>query len=150
MLVANCPVCHQSVSFAARALEDNGIATVVMGCAKDIVERVGVPRFAFSDFPLGNAAGRPHDVPSQDATLELALSLLEQRGRAPDDGAIDAALERGFELEARLLQRRAAVGGGNHAPTRRFRPPERDRARRQGCFVSSVHDAMRAFWPILR
>jgi len=48
-----------------------------MGCAKDIVERVGVPRFVFSDFPLGNAAGRPHDVPSQDATLELALSLLE-------------------------------------------------------------------------
>jgi D-proline reductase (dithiol) PrdB len=30
----------------------------VMGCAKDIVEHVGVPRFLFSDFPLGNAAGR--------------------------------------------------------------------------------------------
>ena len=77
VLVANCPVCHQSVSFAARTLEDGGIPTVIMGCAKDIVERVGVPRFVFSDFPLGNAAGRPHDVPSQDATLELALSLLE-------------------------------------------------------------------------
>ena len=48
-----------------------------MGCAKDIVERVGVPRFVFSDFPLGNAAGRPHDVASQDATLALALALLE-------------------------------------------------------------------------
>jgi hypothetical protein len=49
-------VCHQTVSLAARMLEANGIATVVMGCAKDIVERVGVPRFSFSDFPLGNAA----------------------------------------------------------------------------------------------
>jgi hypothetical protein len=76
ILVANCPVCHQSVSLAARALEANGIATVVMGCAKDIVEYVGVPRFLFSDFPLGNAAGRPHDRASQTATLDLALKLL--------------------------------------------------------------------------
>ncbi|MBL8895733.1 MAG: glycine reductase [Rhizobiales bacterium] len=78
LLVANCPVCHQTVSLAARALEAAGIATVVMGCAKDIVEHVGVPRFVFSDFPLGNAAGRPHDRASQDETLDLALSLLER------------------------------------------------------------------------
>jgi hypothetical protein len=75
-LLPNCPVCHQSVSLAARALEESGIATVVMGCAKDIVEYVGVPRFLFSDFPLGNAAGRPHDRRSQTATLDLALKLL--------------------------------------------------------------------------
>ena len=55
----------------------NGIATVVMGCAKDIVEYVGVPRFLFSDFPLGNSAGRPHDRASQSFTLELALRVLE-------------------------------------------------------------------------
>jgi len=78
LLVGNCPVCHQSVSLAARALEEAGIATVVMGCAKDIVEHVGVPRFVFSDFPLGNAAGRPHDRASQDQTLALALTLLER------------------------------------------------------------------------
>jgi hypothetical protein len=77
ILVPNCPVCHQSVSLAARALEENGIATVVMGCAKDIVEYVGVPRFLFSDFPLGNAAGRPHDRVSQALTLDLALSMIE-------------------------------------------------------------------------
>jgi D-proline reductase (dithiol) PrdB len=77
LLVPNCPVCHQSVSLAARALEQAGIATVVMGCAKDIVEHVGVPRLLFSDFPLGNAAGRPRDIASQDLTLELALRLLE-------------------------------------------------------------------------
>jgi D-proline reductase (dithiol) PrdB len=77
LLVPNCPVCHQSVSLCARLLEKNGIATVVMGCAKDIVEWVGVPRLVFSDFPLGNAAGKPHDPASQAATLELALALLE-------------------------------------------------------------------------
>ena len=77
ILVANCPVCHQSVSLAARVLENAGIATVIMGCARDIVEHVGVPRLLFSDFPLGNSAGRPHDRESQTVTLELALRLLE-------------------------------------------------------------------------
>src|ERR1700720_1277377 len=48
-----------------------------MGCAKDIVEYCGVPRFLFSDFPLGNAAGRPKDPGSQAFTLDLALSVLE-------------------------------------------------------------------------
>lgn len=77
VLVPNCPVCHQSVSLAARLLEESGIPTVVMGCAKDIAEHVGVPRFLFSDFPLGNAAGRPNDPASQALTLALALRLLE-------------------------------------------------------------------------
>ncbi len=76
ILVANCPVCHQSVSIAARQLEAAGVPSVVMGCAKDIVEYVGVPRFVFSDFPLGNAAGKPHDKQSQIDTLRLALRLL--------------------------------------------------------------------------
>jgi D-proline reductase (dithiol) PrdB len=76
LLVANCPVCHQCLSLAARHLEAHGIATVVLGCARDIVEHCGVPRFLFSDFPLGNAAGRPHDKASQAVTLDLALDLL--------------------------------------------------------------------------
>ena len=50
---------------------------MVMGCAKDIVEYCGAPRFLFSDFPLGNAAGRPNDRQSQAFTLELALRILE-------------------------------------------------------------------------
>jgi hypothetical protein len=77
LLVANCPICHQSMSLVARQLESNGIATVVLGAAKDIVERCGVPRLLFSDFPLGNAAARPWDPASQDSTLELALRVLE-------------------------------------------------------------------------
>jgi D-proline reductase (dithiol) PrdB len=65
------------VSLAARHLEEHGIPTVIMGCAKDIVEHCGVPRFLWSDFPLGNSAGRPRDVESQAQTLELALRVLE-------------------------------------------------------------------------
>ena len=77
ILIPNCPICHQSMSLTARALEAAGIPTVIMGCAKDIVEHVGVPRFMFSDFPLGNAAGKPKDSQSQAATLALALAVLE-------------------------------------------------------------------------
>ena len=65
------------MSLVARHLEANGLPTVIMGCARDIVEHCGVPRFLFSDFPLGNSAGKPFDVESQAATLELALRVLE-------------------------------------------------------------------------
>ena len=77
VLIPNCPICHQSQSLLARFLEANGISTVVMGSAKDIVEYCGVPRFLFSDFPLGNAAAKPNDPDSRALNFELALSLLE-------------------------------------------------------------------------
>ena len=77
ILVPNCPVCHQTTALTARHLEANGIPTVIMGCAKDIIEHAAAPRFLFSDFPLGNSAGKPHDVASQALTLELALQVLE-------------------------------------------------------------------------
>jgi glycine/betaine/sarcosine/D-proline reductase family selenoprotein B len=77
VLVPNCPVCHQTAALVARQLEAAGIPTVVMGSAKDIVEHAGTPRFLFSDFPLGNSAGKPNDPSSQAFTLELALRLLE-------------------------------------------------------------------------
>ena len=77
VLIPNCPICHQSQSLLARYLESAGISTVLMGAAKDIVEYCGVPRFLFSDFPLGNAAAKPNDVSSQDLNFDLALRLLE-------------------------------------------------------------------------
>ena len=70
-------MCHQTVSLISRHLEENGIPTIVMGCAKDIVEHAGVPRFLFSDFPLGNATGKPNDIESQAMTMELALRVLK-------------------------------------------------------------------------
>ena len=48
-----------------------------MGCARDIVESANVPRFFWSDFPLGHSAGKPHDLASQDATLRDALTLFD-------------------------------------------------------------------------
>jgi len=66
------------VSLVARHLEAHGIATVILGAARDIVEHCGVPRFVFTDFPLGNPCGKPYDVAMQRAIVSLGLDLLEQ------------------------------------------------------------------------
>lgn len=65
------------MSLVANAIEAAGIPTVVMGAAKDIVEHVGVTRFVFSDVPLGNSAGLPHNPDSQREVLDCALRLFE-------------------------------------------------------------------------
>lgn len=70
------------MSLVARHLEANGIPTVVVGSARDIVEQCGVPRFVFTDFPLGNPCGRPYDADMQRAIVGYALDLLES-ARAP-------------------------------------------------------------------
>jgi hypothetical protein len=54
-------ISHIAIDRAHTSAEDSGIY---------------FPRFLFSDFPLGNAAGRPHDRASQAFTLDLALRLL--------------------------------------------------------------------------
>jgi D-proline reductase (dithiol) PrdB len=118
ILVPNCPVCHQTISLVARHLEANGISIVVMGCAKDIVEHAAVPRFLFSDFPLGNSAGKPHDQESQAFTLELALRVLESAVgpqttvQSPLRWSADASWKRDYNnvalLSAEELARRRA------------------------------------------
>ena len=65
------------MSLVGRHLEENGIATVVVGSARDIVEQCGVARFLFSDFPLGNPCGRPYDEDMQRAIVAMAFDLLE-------------------------------------------------------------------------
>ncbi len=65
------------MSLTARHLEANGIPTVVLGSARDIVEQAGVARFLFTDFPLGNPAGAPFDTVMQCEIAGMALTLLE-------------------------------------------------------------------------
>ncbi|HET6160078.1 MAG TPA: glycine/sarcosine/betaine reductase selenoprotein B family protein [Dongiaceae bacterium] len=110
LLVPNCPVCHQTIALVARHLEAAGIPTVIMGCAKDIVEHAGVPRFLFSDFPLGNAAGKPGDVASQALTLDLALKLLQSAPaprttvQSPQRWGADPSWKHDFCSAARLSE----------------------------------------------
>lgn len=69
-------MCHQTVSLVARHLEEVGIPTVVVGSARDIVEQAAVPRFLFSDFPLGNPCGPPDEPEIQRAIVAMGLDLL--------------------------------------------------------------------------
>jgi hypothetical protein len=66
------------VSLVARHLEAHGMTTVVLGSARDIVEHCGVPRFVFTDFPLGNPCGKPYDAAMQRSIVGLGLDLLER------------------------------------------------------------------------
>ena len=65
------------MSLVSRTLEAEGIATVVVGSARDIVEECGVARMLFVDFPLGNPCGKPGDREMQQAIVSLALDLVE-------------------------------------------------------------------------
>ena len=65
------------MSLAARHLEANGISTVICGSARDIVEQASVPRFLFTDFPLGNPMGKPYDQEMQRSITGMGLDLLE-------------------------------------------------------------------------
>ncbi len=63
------------MGLVARYLEANGIPTLIMGSAKDIVEHCGVPRFLYSDFPLGNPCGKPYDHDMQLSIISQAIAL---------------------------------------------------------------------------
>ena len=65
------------MSLVARHLEENGIPTVIIGAARDIVEHCGVSRFVFVDFPLGSPCGEPFDNEIQSLIIGTALNLLE-------------------------------------------------------------------------
>ncbi len=70
-------MCHQTVSLVARYLEANGLPTVIIGSALDIVEHCGVPRFVFTDLPLGNPVGHPWNRDMQREVVRLTLETLE-------------------------------------------------------------------------
>ena len=56
--------------------------TVILGSALDVVEHCGVPRFLFTDFPLGNPCGKPFDTSMQEAIVVQGIELLERAERA--------------------------------------------------------------------
>lgn len=66
------------MGLVARHIEASGIPTIIIGSARDVIEHCGVPRFLFTDFPLGNSCGRPYDEKMQRDIIDQALCLLEQ------------------------------------------------------------------------
>lgn len=70
------------MGLTARHLEENGIPTVIIGSAIDIIEYCGVPRYFFTDLPLGNPLGHPGDAEEQHRIVEQGVALFET-ARAP-------------------------------------------------------------------
>jgi len=62
----------------ARAIEESGLPTMVMGSAFDILSAAWPPRTAFVNYPLGHQAGRPNDPEDQLQQVGDALKGLEQ------------------------------------------------------------------------
>ncbi len=60
----------------ARCLEEDGLPTVMIANARDIVEYCGVARLVFTNFPLGNPCGVPYDAAMQREIVSMALDLL--------------------------------------------------------------------------
>ena len=119
------------MSLVARHLEENGIPTVVLGSALDIVEHCGVPRFVFTDFPLGNPCGKPWDAPMQREIVSMAVELLESAtasrtiSRVPfrwRDGAEDEAWRRAYlELDSARKEELRLAGEARRASQERAR-----------------------------
>ena len=112
-------MCHQTVSLTARHLEANGLPTVVLGSALDVVEHCGTARFAFVDFPLGNPCGKPYDRAMQRAIAAAAIDLFEQATaprttlRLPQRWSKDESWRRGYMAvraeDGRELQRQGEL-----------------------------------------
>ena len=77
LMVPMCPVCHQSACLIARHLEGNGIPTVCLGSAHDILASGRAPRAVFVDYPMGHTSGKPFDRDDQLGIARSALRALE-------------------------------------------------------------------------
>lgn len=114
LLVAMCPVCHQSACLIARLLEARGIATMCLGSALDILAAGRPPRATFVDYPLGHSSGKAFDRDDQYGIVRaamLGLTALTRPGEiarlpnrwsdADDWKANDAAPDRGDTRKSR-------------------------------------------------
>lgn len=77
LLIPASRLCHQSISLAARALEQAGLPTMTLAVEKDVVEAVRPPRAACYSGDLGCVAGRPNWPEHQRRILDEALRLVE-------------------------------------------------------------------------
>ncbi len=77
LLVPASVLCHQSVGLVARALELEGVPTMTLAVAKDVVESVRPPRVAIYDGEPGSVSGLPNFPEHQRRILDEALRLIE-------------------------------------------------------------------------
>ncbi len=98
LLIPASRLCHQSVSLAARALEQAGLPTMTLAVAKDVVEAVRPPRAACYAGELGSVSGLPNWPEHQRRILDEALRLVEPMDQ-PGIRQLAVALETQIEGE---------------------------------------------------
>ena len=74
----------------ARYLEANGIPTLCLGSAFDILSAGSPPRAMFVNYPLGHSAGKPFDRADQEYVVESALNGFNSLKRTSQIGMIDS------------------------------------------------------------
>lgn len=77
LLVPASRLCHQSVALLARALEQDGITTIMLAVDRDVAESVKPPRAVYYNGEFGSVAGRPEWPEYQRRILDETLRLLE-------------------------------------------------------------------------
>lgn len=77
LLIPASRLCHQSISLIARALEANGLPTMTLAVAQDVVETVRPPRAACYKGGLGSVVGKANWPEHQRRVLDEALRLIE-------------------------------------------------------------------------
>jgi hypothetical protein len=81
LLIPASQLCHQSVSLAARAIEQTGIATMILGVDHDVLENTRPPRAGYYDGQFGSVAGEPNWPQHQRRVLDEALRWIEPMGQ---------------------------------------------------------------------
>jgi hypothetical protein len=78
------------VCLIARHLEANGIPTLCLGSAFDILSAGSPPRAMFVDYPLGHSAGKPFDRADQEYIVRSALNGFNSLKKSGQIGIIDS------------------------------------------------------------
>jgi len=77
LLIPASRLCHQSVSLAARAIEQAGIPTMVLSVEREVIQRAHPPRAGFYRGQFGSVVGPANWPEHQRRVLDEALRWIE-------------------------------------------------------------------------
>ncbi len=102
------PLDHQTGGLIARALEDEGVSTVMIASLKTVCENVKPPRTVLVRFPFGQLFGAPFDISTQKEILAECLihikSIREPGEIAPLNLTWRNSVERALAAKPNLFQ----------------------------------------------
>ncbi len=99
LLIPASKLCHQSIALLARAIEKEGIPTMMLAVEREVVDKVHPPRCGYYKGEFGSVAGKPNWKEFQLRVLDEALRWIE-----PLDQPTVRKL--GVELESKVEQDR--------------------------------------------